>query len=140
MLNNTRLPNDRYIAHVAIPCRNLQEAATWYTTVIRAEHAREYADRVTFSVGGVLQLVCHLDPDRVETHPSAYPRHFGLTLLNSVEFEVMQKHVEDCRQPFLVRPMVRFPLNAYEHRSFMIADQSGNVVEFKTYVDSNCCY
>jgi extradiol dioxygenase family protein len=35
---------------------------------------------------------------------------------------------------FLVRPALRFANTAHEHQTFMVADPSGNVVEFKCYV------
>ena len=41
---------------------------------------------------------------------------------------------------FLVRPAVRFPGGAHEHQTFMVADPSGNVVEFKCYVRPEHCY
>lgn len=64
LLDNNRITasTGRYIAHVAVPCRNVAEAADRYSTVIGAEPVRILEDRVTLSVGGVLQMVCHLDP------------------------------------------------------------------------------
>ncbi|MEQ1517837.1 MAG: VOC family protein, partial [Usitatibacteraceae bacterium] len=61
LLDNTHIVEGRYIAHIAIPCRDLEEARRWYSEVLGAEPVRILNDRVTFSVGGVLQLVCHLE-------------------------------------------------------------------------------
>jgi extradiol dioxygenase family protein len=91
-------------------------------------------DRVTFSFGGVLQLVCHLERRTLEANPRAYPRHFGLTFLRMEEFLRLRDHVERRGIEFLVPPMVRFRATPHEHRSFMIVDPSGNVVEFKCYL------
>jgi extradiol dioxygenase family protein len=52
----------------------------------------------------------------------------------------MREHVESLGIKFVVRPMVRFAATAHEHESFMIADPSGNVVEFKCYVRPECSY
>jgi extradiol dioxygenase family protein len=53
LLDNTRITQPsqgRYIAHVAVPCRDLDEAARWYSAVLGAEPVRILKDRVTFSV------------------------------------------------------------------------------------------
>lgn len=140
LLDNTPLVGTRYIAHAAVPCRDVAESAAWYSTVIGAHPIRVLEDRVTFSVGGVLQLVCHFDPDRVEVAPKPYPRHVGLTFLRADDYARMKRHVESLGHPFLMNPMTRFPLNKHEHQCFMLADPSGNVVEFKWYVNPEYCY
>jgi len=134
LLDNTQVIAGRYIAHVAVPCRSLEEAARWYAEVLGAQPVRILKDRVTFSFGGVLQLVCHLERRAVEVNPRAYPRHFGLTFLQSADFSRMREHVESLGIKFVVRPMIRFAATPHQHESFMIADPSGNVVEFKCYV------
>jgi len=134
LLDNTPALAGRYLAHIAVPCRALDEAAQWYSEVLGAQPARILKDRVTFSFGGILQLVCHLEKRAVEVNPRAYPRHFGLTFLQKDDFLRMRGHVERLRIEFVVRPRVRFPATPHEHQSFMIADPSGNVIEFKCYL------
>jgi len=134
LLDNTPALAGRYLAHIAVPCRALDEAAQWYSEVLGAQPVRILKDRVTFSFGGVLQLVCHLERRVVEASPRAYPRHFGLTFLQMGDFLRMREHVESLGIEFLVRPMVRFRATPHEHQSFMIVDPSGNVVEFKCYL------
>ena len=140
LLDNTPVTTGRYIAHVAVPCRDLQEAARWYSEVLGAQPVRILKDRVTFSFGGVLQLVCHLERRAIVPNPRAYPRHFGLTCLNMDEFLRLQDHVERSGVKFLVRPAARFANTAHEHRTFMVADPSGNVIEFKSYLRPECSY
>ena len=140
LLDNTQITTGRYIAHVAVPCRDLEQAARWYSQVLGAQPARILKDRVTFSFGGVLQLVCHLERRSVVENPRAYPRHFGLTFLRSEDFSRMKDQVERLGLKFLVRPMVRFPQSLHEHQSFMLVDPSGNVVEFKYYVRPEYSY
>lgn len=140
LLDNTPTTAGRYIAHVAVPCRDLEEAARWYAEVLGAQPVRILKDRVTFSFGGVLQLVCHLERRAVEANPRAYPRHFGLTFLRMEEFARLRQHVERLGIKFLVRPALRFPNSAHEHHTFMVADPSGNVVEFKCYVRAERSY
>jgi extradiol dioxygenase family protein len=134
LLDNTPALAGRYLAHIAVPCRALDEAAKWYSEVLGAEPVRILDDRVTFSFGGVLQLVCHLERRKVEANPRAYPRHFGLTFLQMDDFVRLRDHVQDLGIDFVVRPMMRFRATPHEHHSFMIADPSGNVIEFKCYL------
>ncbi len=134
LLDNTPITAGRYIAHVAIPCRDLEETARWYAQVLGAQPVRMLKDRVTFSFGGVLQLVCHLERRAIKENPRAYPRHHGLTFLRMEDFARMKAHIEELGIKFLVRPAVRFPNSAHEHQTFMVVDPSGNVVEFKCYL------
>jgi extradiol dioxygenase family protein len=140
LLDNTQITAGRYIAHVAIPCRNLDETARWYAEVLGAQPVRILKDRVTFSFGGVLQLVCHLERRAIVSNPRAYPRHHGLTFLRMEDFFRLKAHIEKLGVKFLVRPVVRFANSAHEHQTFMVVDPSGNVVEFKCYVRPECSY
>jgi len=140
LLDNTPVAAGRYIAHVAIPCCDLEETARWYAQVLGAQPVRMLKDRVTFSFGGVLQLVCHLERRAIETNPRAYPRHHGLTFLRMEDFARMKAHIEKLGIKFLVRPALRFPNSAHEHQTFMVVDPSGNVVEFKCYVRPELSY
>jgi extradiol dioxygenase family protein len=140
LLDNTQVTEGRYIAHIAVPCRNLEEAARWYAEVLGAQPVRMLKDRVTFSFGGVLQLVCHLERRAIEPNPRAYPRHFGLTFLRMEDFSRLKEHVETLGVKFLVRPAARFADSAHEHQTFMVVDPSGNVIEFKCYLRPECSY
>jgi len=140
LLDNSPITAGRYIAHVAVPCRDLEEAARWYAEVLGAQPVRILKDRVTFSFGGVLQLVCHLERRSSATNPRAYPRHHGLTFLRMEDFSRLKDHLKKLGTKFLVRPAVRFANTAHEHQTFMVVDPSGNVVEFKCYVRPECSY
>jgi extradiol dioxygenase family protein len=140
LLDNSPITAGRYIAHVAIPCRDLAEAARWYSDVLGAQPVRMLKDRVTFSFGGVLQLVCHLERRAIVPNPRAYPRHHGLTFLRMQDYLRLKDHVERLGIKFLVRPTVRFANTAHEHHTFMVVDPSGNVVEFKCYVRPEYSY
>ena len=133
LLDNTFVTAGRYIAHVAVPCRDLKETARWYADVLGAQPVRILKDRVTFSFGGVLQLVCHLERRANVTNPRAYPRHHGLTFLRREDFFRMKGHLLKLGVKFLVRPTLRFANTEHEHHTLMVADPSANVVEFKCY-------
>ena len=140
LLDNTHVVAGRYISHIAVPCRDLDEAARWYTEVLGAEPVRILKDRVTFSFGGILQLVCHLEKRAIDPNPRAYPRHFGLTFLRGEDFTRLKEHVLKQGVDFLVRPGLRFQNDLHEHQTFMLADPSANVIEFKCYVRPECSY
>lgn len=134
LLDNTQVTEGRYIAHIAVPCRELQEAALWYAEVLGAQPVRVLDDRVTFSFGGILQLVCHLERRAIDVNPRAYPRHFGLTFLRGEDFSRLLGNVERLGIKFIAGPATRFGKSPHEHQTFMISDPSGNVIEFKCYV------
>lgn len=143
LLDNTQITDrsiGRYIAHVAIPCRDLDEAEKWYSEVIGAQPVRKLKDRVTFSVGGVLQLVCHLERRQVEVNPRAYPRHVGLTMMDKADFDRLRDHILNFDVKWLIRPSLRFANSDHEHETFMVVDPTGNAVEFKCYVNPECSY
>jgi uncharacterized protein len=140
LLDNTHVAEGKYIAHIAVPCRDVDEAARWYAEVLGAEPVRILKDRVTFSVGGTLQLVCHLEKRAIDPNPRAYPRHFGLTFLCMEDFNRLTKHLETSGVEFLVSPRVRFEGDLHEHQTVMLADPSANVIEFKCYTRPECSY
>src|SRR5687768_12201103 len=124
LLDTRQVTEAGYIAHVAVPCRNLEESARWYSEVLGARAVRTLKDRVTFSFGGVLQLVCHLERRAVEPNPRAYPRHHGLTFLRLEDFSRLKEHLEKLGIKFLVPPGLRFAGGAHEHQTFMVVDPS----------------
>ena len=140
LLDNTQVTAERYIAHVAVPCRDLDETARWYSEVLGAQPVRILDDRVTFSFGGILQLVCHLERRAIDPSPRAYPRHFGLTFLQMEDFSRMKNHVEKLGVKLLVPATARFAKTTHEHQTFMLVDPSGNVVEFKCYLRPEFSY
>ena len=140
VLDNTQIVAGGYIAHVAVPCYDLAETARWYADVLGAQPVRILHDRVTFSFGGVLQLVCHLERRAVAPNPRAYPRHHGLTFTRMEDFSRLKDHVEKLGVKFLGKPALRFANTPHEHQTFMVVDPSGNVVEFKCYVTPENSY
>src|SRR6185436_5411042 len=97
LLDNTEVKVG-YIAHVAVRC---------YAEVLGAQPVRILKDRVTFSFGGVLQLVCHLERRSGVENPRAYPRHHGLTFLRMEEFDRLKNHLVRLGVKFLQRPALR---------------------------------
>jgi len=130
--------SERDAFHLAIPVRDLDEAADFYRGGLGAKLARRYDDRVTFDFFGD-QLVCHLS-DETAAQATVYPRHFGVTFADPADFERLLRLVEQRRLPVLQPANVRFAGTAEEHRTILLVDPSNNVIEFKSYVDPRLMY
>jgi extradiol dioxygenase family protein len=134
------LRNSLDACHVAIPCRDLDEAQEYYVTRLGCKLARRYPDRITLDFFGD-QLVCHLSPaDAITAHPTMYPRHFGVTFHDREPFENLLKLVRVREIPFFQEPSVRFEGRAEAHLTFALADPSNNILEFKHYFDPRMMY
>jgi uncharacterized protein len=129
------------VFHLAIPVHDLDEAQRFYVEMLGCKLARRYPDRITVDFFGD-QLVCH----RTELEPPApeslnlYPRHFGVTFREAADFQA----VHDCalirKIPFFRDMSSRFEAMAEEHRTFVLVDPSGNLLEFKHYRDPRMMY
>ena len=53
------------VFHLAIPCKNLDEAYEFYVEKLGCKLARRYQDRITLDFFGD-QVVCHLSPKNID--------------------------------------------------------------------------
>jgi uncharacterized protein len=127
------------VFHLAIPCRDLDEAFEFYVTRLGCKLARRYADRITLDFFGD-QVVCHLAPEKIEQNPQVYPRHFGITFYSRQEYENLLRLIEIRQIPFFAGPSTRFKDTVEEHYTLCILDPSNNVLEFKYYLDPRMMY
>jgi extradiol dioxygenase family protein len=134
-----RTTND--VFHLAIPVHDLDAAQHFYVTLLGCKLARRYPDRITLDFFGD-QLVCHLTeggpPE--QRPPSLYPRHFGVTFGAAADFEALHACAVIRKIPFYQDVSVRFEALAEEHRTFVLVDPSGNLLEFKHYRDPRMMY
>lgn len=121
--------------HIAIPCKDLQEAVDFYEGKLGFENRRSYDDRVTFNMFGD-QLVCHLSPDKIDTDPEPYPRHFGLTFYKQSDFDTFVTLLQDNQVELLNPIFTRFDDMPEMHKTFFLKDPSNNILEFKFYPNS----
>ena len=132
--------NERDVFHLAVPVHNLDAARDFYVSGLGCKLARTYPDRITVDFFGD-QLVCHLTEVMDPSPPaSLYPRHFGITFREAEEFDAL---VALCthRQLVVYRDVAtRFEGQAEEHRTFVLCDPSGNLIEFKHYRDPRMMY
>ncbi len=126
------------VFHLAIPCRDLDEAFDFYVTKLGCKLARRYADRITLDFFGD-QVVCHLS-EKYDHEPQMYPRHFGVTFREQHEFDALLALARQRELPFFQEPFARFEGRAEEHRTFFLVDPSNNLLEFKYYHDPRMMY
>ena len=126
--------------HIAVPCRDLDEAQEFYVTRLGCKLARRYPDRITLDFFGD-QLVCHLsEDDQIVAHPTMYPRHFGVTFHDREDFDNLVKLAKAREIPFFQEPTHRFQGRIEEHLTCFLIDPSNNLLEFKHYFDPRMMY
>jgi hypothetical protein len=120
---------------------DLDAAQHFYVTMLGCKLARRYPDRITLDFFGD-QLVCHLTDteDPREKPPSLYPRHFGVTFRVAADFEALHECAVIRKISFFADVSTRFEAMAEEHRTFVLLDPSGNLLEFKHYRDPRMMY
>ncbi len=133
----------RDVFHLAIPVYDLDDTITFYVTKLGCKLARRYDDRVTLDFFGD-QLVCHLSPAPA-TIPAVgelemYPRHFGVTFRQDVDFEGLYQLCRQRDVTFFSDVSTRFEGMVEVHKTFVICDPSSNLLEFKHYADSRMMY
>jgi extradiol dioxygenase family protein len=126
------------VFHLAIPVHDLDEAQRFYVALLGSKLARRYPDRITLDFFGD-QVVCHLSEESAEP-VSLYPRHFGVTFHDAADFEALHYCAVIRKIPFFHEVSVRFDGMAEEHRTFVLIDPSGNLLEFKHYRDPRMMY
>jgi hypothetical protein len=116
----------------------LNDAANFYKK-LGCTVARSYEDRVNINFFGD-QVVCHLSPDKIDSNPQMYPRHFGITIKDGDEYDRFLEQVKSEKLPFFKEPFCRYEGKKEEHRSFLLIDPSNNLIEFKYYKNSEMMY
>jgi uncharacterized protein len=127
------------VFHLAIPVHDLAAAEHFYVDLLGCKLARRYPDRITLDFFGD-QLVCHLTEGTPAEPVSLYPRHFGVTFRDAAEFEALHALAVIRKVPFFADVSTRFEAMAEEHRTFVLLDPSGNLLEFKHYGDPRMMY
>jgi extradiol dioxygenase family protein len=133
----------RDVFHLAIPSYDLDETLAFYVTKLGCKLARRYDDRVTFDFFGD-QLVCHLSEAPAEKTPMSelpmYPRHFGVTFREKVDFDALYQLCKQREVPLYSDVAIRFEGKIEVHQTFVACDPSSNLIEFKHYVDPRMMY
>ena len=131
--------NSKDVFHLAIPCKDIGETVEFYETIMGCKLSRQYDDRATFNFFGD-QLVCHLSPDKIDTDPDPYPRHFGVTFFDYTDFNEMVDRLEKNNVDFILPVNTRFEGKPEAHRTLFFKDPSNNILEFKYYPNPEMMY
>ena len=131
--------NSENVFHLAIPCKDLVEAETFYTLKLGCQLARKYEDRITLNFFGD-QLVVHFAPSEIDENPKIYPRHFGITFNKKSDFEQVYENAKANEIHFFETLKTRFEGKQEEHLTFFLIDPSNNILEFKYYHDPRMMY
>lgn len=117
--------------HLSLPVRDLAEAERFYVDVLGAEVGRRRQGWLDVWLFGA-QITLHEAPEAVLPADGQGPRHFG-AVLSRPAWERYAARAMAAGVRF-VRPIVTDrPGAPDEQTKFMIADPSGNHIEFKTY-------
>ena len=131
------------VFHLAIPVADLDETRRFYVTGLGCKLARSYPDRITVDFFGD-QLVCHLsepaDLPGAGRPLSLYPRHFGVTFRRAEDYDRLLRLVELRKLCVFRQPTTRFEGLVESHRTVVLSDPSGNLLEFKQYDDPRMMY
>ena len=127
------------VFHLAIPVQDLDAAQDFYVTKLGCKLARRYPDRITLDFFGD-QVVCHLADGAPAAPESLYPRHFGVTFRAALDFDRLHACAVMRKIPFYHEVSLRFEGLVEEHRTFVLVDPAGNLLEFKHYNDPRMMY
>ncbi len=128
------------VFHLAIPVYDLDETQYFYVTQLGCKLARRYEDRITLDFFGD-QVVCHLTEGTAPERPeSLYPRHFGVTFREAADFDALYACAITRKIMFYSDVSLRFEGLVEEHRTFVLIDPAGNLLEFKHYRDPRMMY
>ena len=121
----------RYIFHLSIPVRDLDEALGFYVDALAAKPGRRHDDWLDVLVWGH-QVTLQLRPEEVLPRAAQGKRHYGVVL----PWDEWKSEVERIRASgirFAAEPQVLMPGTAEEQAKFYLRDPSDNVIEVKAY-------
>jgi hypothetical protein len=133
------MEDSKKVFHIAIACRNLDEAEDFYVKKLGCKLGRKYADRITLNFFGS-QLVCHLYPEKIDPVPQMYPRHFGVIFYNKEEFYAVSELAKQQELEFFQEITRKRQGEAAEQLNFYLKDPSNNIVQFKLFLNAEMVY
>jgi len=129
----------KILFHLAFPVKDIASTKAFYIDGLGCLAGRESKDSIIMSLYGH-QLVAHIAHETLEEQRGIYPRHFGLVFYSENNWMALLEKVHDKRLKFYQKPKVRFVDTPLEHRTFFLADNSGNILEFKHYKFENAIF
>jgi extradiol dioxygenase family protein len=129
----------KILFNLAFPVKDIPSTKAFYIDGLGCLAGRESSDSLIMSLYGH-QLVAHVVHESLEEQRGIYPRHFGLVFYSENNRMALLEKVHDKHLKFYQKPKVRFVDTPLEHRTFFLADPSGNVLEFKHYKFENAIF
>ena len=127
------------IFHLSIPVRDIESTKEFYVLGLGCGIGRQSALAITLDFHGH-QIVAHVTDDLEPQQPSIYPRHFGLVCQSEEEWNEWRDRAQKNQLPFFREPQRRFPGTSLEHLTFFLKDPSGNLLEFKFYLNADAIF
>lgn len=127
------------IFHLSFPVRDIESTKEFYAVGLGCRVGRQSAVAIMLDFHGH-QLVAHVTDDLGAPQPSIYPRHFGLVCQSEEEWNEWRDRAQNNQLPFFREPHRRFPGTPLEHLTFFLKDPSGNLLEFKFYLNANAIF
>ena len=122
------------VLHLSIVVADLDEARGFYVDILGCSPGRVHEDWMDVWFWG-LQLTLQQRPDQVPPPERREVRHFGVTL-DAEEFAALVTRLEARSDVTWVVPVSTDNLGSpLQQTKGKLADPSGNVIEFKTYLD-----
>ena len=124
--------------HLAIPVLDLNESKKFYENILGCSPGRFSEESADYNFFGH-QLVIHLNPNHKnnllhnEVDGISVPiPHFGVVVPWD-EFDKFSKKLEGMGVKFVIEPYTRFKNLPGEQKTLFFCDNSGNVLEFKSF-------
>jgi extradiol dioxygenase family protein len=125
--------------HISIPVTSLTAARVFYGDALGCQEGRSASDRVDFNFFGH-HLVAHVDAEEaghrtrsvVSSGVSTPIRHFGVILDRATWTDVADR-LRRSNAEFIMEPQTIFQGDVREQAILLVADGSGNVIEFKSH-------
>lgn len=127
------------VLHLSIVVADLEESGRFYVDTLGARPGRTHESWMDVWFFG-LQLTLQCQPSQALPPDRQGDRHFGVTL-DAEEFQVLVARLQTAPGVTWVVPVTTdYAGTRLQQTKCKVADPSGNVVEFKTYVDPEVAF
>ena len=127
------------VLHLSIAVADLVEARGFYVDTLGCKPGRVHEDWMDVWFWG-LQLTLQQRPDQVIPPERRGVRHFGVTL-DTGEFATLIARLEARSDVTWVVPVSTDHIGSPRQQTKgKLADPSGNIIEFKTYLDTEAAF
>ncbi len=130
--------------HLAFPVTDLEEAISFYTTILGCGTGRKKEQSCVLNLFGH-QIVAHVvqEMPAISTNPvdgkSVPAMHFGV-VLTMEKWQDLRKKLESKGVEFVIGPYERYQGQPGAQATMFVKDPSGNHIEFKAFGDDQAIF